>query len=330
MVSDTPQPSALFVTPGEPAGIGSDLLLQIAGRSQPAPLIAVADPELLAERAQALKLHLELTEIVDGQTLPAVHQPGVLPVLPVRLQAPVVAGELNPANAAYVLKTLEIAVGKVKRFGALVTGPVHKGVINEGGIPFTGHTEFLAQHAGGTPVMLLATPRLRVALATTHMPLRRVADSLNRRELARTLRIVDGDFRRRFGIPQPRILVTGLNPHAGEDGHLGREELDVIIPVVRELRAEGLAIEGPVPADTAFTPQRLDGFDVVLTMYHDQGLPVLKALGFGEAVNVTLGLPIIRTSVDHGTALELAGSGRAKAGSLQAAVSMAAQLAGRK
>ena len=330
MDSDTPQAPALFVTPGEPAGIGPDLLLQIAGRSQPAPLIAVADPALLAARAQVLNLKLELPELGDRQSLPAEHRPGVLPVVPVSLKAPVVAGELNSANAPYVLKTLEVAINKVKRFGALVTGPVHKGVINEGGIPFTGHTEFLAEHAGGNPVMLLATPRLRVALATTHMPLRRVADSLNRRELARTLRIIDGDFRRRFGIPQPRILVTGLNPHAGEDGHLGREELDVIIPVVRELRAEGMAIEGPVPADTAFTPQRLDGFDVVLTMYHDQGLPVLKALGFGEAVNVTLGLPIIRTSVDHGTALELAGTGRAKAGSLQAAVSMAAQLSCRK
>lgn len=328
-MNDAASAPALFVTPGEPAGIGPDLLLQIAGRAQPGPLIAVADPALLAERAEALGVQVELTSLADGQSLPSEHVPGCLPVVPVALRAPVTAGELNPANAPYVLETLEVAIKRVLNHGALVTGPVHKGVINDGGIPFTGHTEFLAEHAGGTPVMLLATPRLRVALATTHMPLRRVADSLNRRELARTLRIIDGDFRRRFGIPQPRILVTGLNPHAGEDGHLGREELDVIIPVVRELRAEGMAIEGPVPADTAFTPQRLDGFDVVLTMYHDQGLPVLKALGFGEAVNVTLGLPIIRTSVDHGTALELAGSGRAKAGSLQAAVTVAAQLAAR-
>ena len=328
-MNDAARAPALFVTPGEPAGIGPDLLLQIAGRAQPGPLIAVADPALLAQRAAALDLRIELLTLNKGETLPSEHVPGSLPVVPVPLREPVTAGELNPANAPYVLETLEVAIKRVLKHGALVTGPVHKGVINDGGIPFTGHTEFLAEHAGGTPVMLLATPRLRVALATTHMPLRRVADSLNRRELARTLRIIDGDFRRRFGIPQPRILVTGLNPHAGEDGHLGREELDVIIPVVRELRAEGMAIEGPVPADTAFTPQRLDGFDVVLTMYHDQGLPVLKALGFGEAVNVTLGLPIIRTSVDHGTALELAGSGRAKAGSLQAAVTVAAQLAAR-
>ena len=316
----------LFLTPGEPAGIGPDLALSIAAQPQAMAIVAIADPELLRQRAQQLGLKIEIQTIADAGAAPAAHTPGQLPVLPVQLRKPVTAGQLDPANASYVLETLALGVRCAEAGGALVTGPVHKAVINQGGVAFSGHTEYLAQQTGGTPVMMLVTPGLRVALATTHLPLRKVADSLNRRDLARTLRVIDTDLRRHFGIEAPRILVTGLNPHAGEDGHLGREEQDVIGPVVKDLRAQGLRITGPVPADTAFTPPRLADHDVVLSMYHDQGLPVLKALGFGDAVNVTLGLPIIRTSVDHGTALELAGSGSADPGSLQAALNLAAEL----
>ncbi len=318
----------LFVTPGEPAGIGPDLVLTVAAGELPRAMVAIADLQMLRERADALGLDVELVPLDPDAAPPARHRPGRLPVRHVGLARPVEPGRLDAENAGYVLETLRQGVDCARAGGALVTGPVHKGIINAGGHAFTGHTEFLAQRTGGTPVMMLATPGLRVALATTHLPLRSVADRINRRDLTHSLRILDADLRKRFGLQRPRILVTGLNPHAGEDGHLGREETDIIRPVIEQLRREGLDLNGPVPADSAFTPERLAAHDAIMTMYHDQGLPVLKALGFGNAVNVTLGLPIVRTSVDHGTALELAGTGRAKPGSLLAALDTAATLLG--
>jgi 4-hydroxythreonine-4-phosphate dehydrogenase len=322
----------LFVTPGEPAGIGPDLVLQAAGRRHDAELVAVADPSLLARRARALGLRVTLTEF-DPKAAPRAHAPGRLAVAPVALRAPAAAGRLDPANAAYVLETLRMAVGlcRAQRRAALVTGPVHKGVINDAGSPFTGHTEYLAGLCGApTPVMLLVAGALRVALATTHLPLRAVPDAITADRLRAVLRVLAKDLHARLGIARPRILVAGLNPHAGEGGHLGREDVDIIAPVVRELRAQGLRLAGPLPADTLFTRERLREADAVLAMYHDQGLPVLKHAGFGEAVNVTLGLPFARTSVDHGTALELAGKkGRADAGSLLAALALGAELARR-
>lgn len=322
----------LAITPGEPAGIGPDLIVQLA-QSGPPPGVAwvvIADPALLAERARRLGQALKLREYAPGA--PTETQTGELCVLPLATAAEVTPGRLDPANADYVLRTLARAADGclAGEFAALVTGPVHKGVINESGIPFTGHTEFLAERCGGAhPVMLLAAGGLRVALATTHLPLSAVSRAINAERLARVLRILDGDLRSRFALRRPRILVCGLNPHAGEGGHLGREEIEIIEPTLEALRTEGLQLIGPLPADTAFTPRHLEHADAVLAMYHDQGLPVLKYAGFGRAVNITLGLPIIRTSVDHGTALELAGSGRAETGSLQAALELAAELAER-
>lgn len=335
MTQPVPDASALprlLVTPGEPAGIGPDLVVRIAQTALAADLVAVCDPALLEQRARMLGLPLRLIEASE-RTVVSAHHPGSLRVWPVRLAHPVTPGRLDPDNAAYVIETLTIAADAclAGHASALVTAPVHKGVINDAGIAFTGHTEFLAQRCGvPVPVMLLQTGRLRVALATTHLPLRAVADAITRPGLSAVLRILDADLRTRFGIAAPRILVCGLNPHAGESGHLGREEIEVIIPVLEQLRAEGLHLVGPLPADTLFTPRQLEAGDAVLAMFHDQGLPVLKHAGFGEAVNVTLGLPIIRTSVDHGTALDLAGSGRADAGSLYAALTLALQLAARK
>jgi len=315
----------IAITPGEPAGIGPDLLIQLIQQPQPQELIAIADPELLQQRARQLDLPLTL-QVYDPTRPPAATPAGQLAIVPISLSVPASAGQLEPANAPYVLECLRRAVnGCLQReFAALVTGPVHKGVINDAGIPFTGHTEYLAELTG-TPqvVMLLTAPGLRVALATTHLPLREVADAISRESLRATLLIIDQDLRLRFGLTRPRISVLGLNPHAGEGGHLGREEIEVIIPVLEALREQGLDLKGPLPADTAFDPTRLTETDCFLAMYHDQGLPVLKHYGFGQAVNVTLGLPIIRTSVDHGTALELAGSGEAQTGSLQAAIATA-------
>jgi 4-hydroxythreonine-4-phosphate dehydrogenase len=242
---------------------------------------------------------------------------------------PATAGRLETANARYVLALLDAALEGCAsgRFDAIVTAPVHKGVINDAGIPFTGHTEYLAERTGAPlPVMMLAGGGLRVALATTHLPLAAVSAALTAERLAAVLRILDTDLRGKFGIAAPRILVCGLNPHAGEGGHLGREEIEVIEPTLRALQSEGLRLTGPVPADTAFLPERLAGHDAVLAMYHDQGLPVLKRAAFGHGVNVTLGLPVIRTSVDHGTALDLAGSGRADPGSLREALRLAVEL----
>lgn len=319
----------IAVTAGEPAGIGPDLLVQIARQAHPAQLIAIADPALLRDRARQLGLPLQLRTWQPGLA-PQASAAGELWVAPIELAAPVQAGQLDVRNAAYVVRTLEYACDGCSsgEFGAMVTAPVHKGIINDAGIPFTGHTEFFAERTGTAQVvMMLATEQLRVALATTHLPLAEVSRHLTGASLRTTLRILHADLRDKFGIAAPRILVLGLNPHAGEGGHLGREEIDVIEPCLAALRAEGMLLTGPLPADTAFTPKYLDACDAVLAMYHDQGLPVLKYQGFGRAVNITLGLPVVRTSVDHGTALDLAGTGRADDSSLRCALDLAVQLA---
>ena len=323
--------SRLFaLTPGEPAGIGPDLCLLLAREAQPQALVAVASRQLLAERAAQLGLHIELHDVGPGNWPHAPAPAGNLYVWDTPLAAPVVAGQLDRSNADYVLRTLTRAgQGCIDgTFAGMITAPVHKGVINEAGIPFSGHTEFLAElTATEQVVMMLATRGLRVALVTTHLPLRDVADAITAERLARVSRILHADLVEKFGIAAPRILVCGLNPHAGEGGHLGREEIEVIEPALQALRGEGLNLIGPLPADTLFTPKHLDHCDAVLAMYHDQGLPVLKYKGFGSAVNVTLGLPIIRTSVDHGTALDLAGTGRVDTGSLQVAIDTALEMA---
>ncbi|MES2674129.1 MAG: 4-hydroxythreonine-4-phosphate dehydrogenase PdxA [Pseudomonadota bacterium] len=315
----------LALTPGEPAGIGPDLVVTLAQEMQMHEIVAIADPQLLLSRASLLGLPLNLREIhLDDAPRPSVA--GELAILPIALGAPAQAGVLDADNATYILKTLDAAIdGCVKKqFAALVTGPVHKSVINDAGIPFSGHTEYLAEKtATEKVVMMLATEGLRVALATTHLPLKDVAAAINATELTQVIVILQRDLQQQFGIANPRILVCGLNPHAGEGGHLGREEIDIIEPTLLRLREQGINLIGPLPADTLFTPKYLDHADAVLAMYHDQGLPVLKYKGFGQAVNITLGLPIIRTSVDHGTALDLAGTGKADLGSLRTALSYA-------
>ncbi len=317
----------IALTPGEPAGIGPDLVVQLAATGALEGVVVIADPELLVQRAEQLDVELDIARFTPG----AVPNPGALAVLPVELAAPVTPGQLDKRNAQYVLATIEQAVKGCLdgSFDALVTGPVHKGVINDAGMPFTGHTEYLAELCGkGHPVMMLVADDLRVALVTTHLPLREVADAITVERLITVLSILDHDLQTRFRIEDPRILVCGLNPHAGEGGHLGREEIETIEPVIDSLRQqEGMRLRGPLPADTAFTPRLLERADAVLAMYHDQGLPVLKYAGFGRAVNVTLGLPIVRTSVDHGTALELAGSGKAETGSFLAAIETARTMA---
>ena len=324
------RPVRLLLTPGEPAGIGPELAVRLAqAPSAEVALIAVADPGLLRRAAERLGLPLRLQEWAPG-TAAAPLPAGALWLWPQALSAPETPGQLSVANAGYVLHTLRAAAGACRNgeAEALVTGPVHKGIINDAGVAFSGHTEFLAELcAAPLPVMLLAAGELRVALVTTHLPLAAVAAAITRERLEQTLRVLQAGLRTQFGIAEPRILVCGLNPHAGEGGHLGREEIEVIEPVLRALNAEGMRLIGPLPADTLFTPPQLAQGDAVLAMYHDQGLPVLKHVGFGQAVNITLGLPIIRTSVDHGVALDLAGQGRAEVGSLQAAVAMAAALA---
>jgi len=322
----------IALTPGEPAGIGPDLAVMIASMPGDVSPIAVADPALLRERADRLGLPLKIRPVDPGKGEPWPPEKGTLDVIPVPRSAPTICGKPAPANAGYVLETLRVAADGCTngRFDAMVTGPVQKSVINDAGYHFSGHTEFLAERVGGHPVMMLTTSGLRVALVTTHLPLAEVARHITHERLTRIARILDGELRSRFGIEAPRILVCGLNPHAGEGGHLGREEIEVISPALDALRAEGLDLVGPLPADTVFTPDRLPGTDAVLAMYHDQGLPVLKHVGFGQAVNVTLGLPLIRTSVDHGTALDLAGTGDVDTGSLRAAVDLAAELAGKR
>jgi len=329
----TRNPPVLAITPGEPAGIGPEILLRFHHENPGFRSIAVADPDLLRQLAGALALETRIRDWRPGAEVPA----GELACLPVSLASPARPGQLNPLNAPYVLETLRRAAGLVQdgHAAALVTGPVHKGVINEGGFRFSGHTEFLAELAGVPQVvMMLATPGLRVSLVTTHLPLREVADAIEPEKLEAVIRITRNALREQFGIRQPRLQILGLNPHAGEGGHLGHEEADVIIPVLERLRSEGMILDGPLPADTAFNPPNIANCDAVVAMYHDQGLPVLKHKGFGRAVNITLGLPFIRTSVDHGTALDLAGSGTASTGSLHQAVltaeGMAERLTGRQ
>jgi 4-hydroxythreonine-4-phosphate dehydrogenase len=315
----------LALTPGEPAGIGPDLVVTLAQEAQAYELVAIADPQLLLSRAQALGLPLKLREI-NLHSTPRPSCAGELAILPIPLSTPAQAGVLDITNATYILQTLDAAIdGCVKhQFAALVTGPVHKSVINDAGIAFSGHTEYLAEKtATEKVVMMLATEGLRVALATTHLPLKDVAAAINATELTQVILILQRDLQQQFGIAQPRILVCGLNPHAGEGGHLGREEIEIIEPTLLRLREQGINLIGPLPADTLFTPKYLDHADAVLAMYHDQGLPVLKYKGFGQAVNITLGLPLIRTSVDHGTALDLAGTGKADLGSLRTALNYA-------
>ncbi len=315
----------IILTPGEPAGIGVDLCVQLVQQSALDDCVICADPGLLSARARALGLSLGIETRPD-----AAPSPGMLRVLPVPLRAPVTPGVLEARNADYVLECLRVATQCCLRgeYAALVTGPVHKGILNEAGHTFSGHTEYLAALTQtARPVMMLVAGELRVALATTHLPLAAVPAAITDACLEQVLTVLDHDLRTHFGIVRPRIAVLGLNPHAGEGGHLGREEIETIAPALDALRARGLSLTGPLPADTAFTPARLAACDAVLAMYHDQGLPVLKYAGFGHAVNVTLGLPIVRTSVDHGTALELAGSGRADPGSLHAALTLATTLA---
>lgn len=322
----------IVLTPGEPAGIGPDLAVRLAQREHAGAVVAIADPDLLRQRASKLGLPLRVIE-VDASTCFAAQPAGSLQVLPQRLAAPALPGELDVRNAQYVLNTLDTAVGLCMQgtADALVTGPVNKAVINDAGIAFDGHTGYLAAAThGGEPVMMLACPGLRVALASVHIPLSQVPAAITQHGLQHTLKILDHDLRTRFGIAQPRILVAGLNPHAGESGYLGREDIEVIEPVIRKLRATGMQLTGPLPADTLFTPDKLAHCDAVLAMYHDQGLPVIKHLGFGQTVNVTLGLPIIRTSVDHGTALDIAGTDRVDSGSLHAALGMATDIAQRQ
>lgn len=338
------EPSPIIVTAGEPAGIGPDVVLAYAlsqtSKPAPQPWLTIGNPALFAERANQLNLTINIVETSPEQCPTlfqslAHQQPSApfLPILPTPLQTAAIAGTLNPDNSSYVVETLTCATQLCLegRTSAMVTAPVHKGIINEAGIPFTGHTELLADLTGTEQVvMMLASDTFRVALVTTHLPLREVPDAITADRLMRVIRILHEDLIEKFGIDNPLIRVCGLNPHAGEQGHMGREEIDIINPVLRSLHEQGLNVDGAYPADTLFTPHYLPTTDAFLAMYHDQGLPVLKNAGFGRAVNITLGLPIIRTSVDHGTALEIAGSGQAKAGSLIAAMEMAQQMAAKR
>lgn len=319
--------NTLAITPGEPAGIGPDLCIQYAQQAHDFQMVLIADPELIRERAEQLKQPIKLIEFNDKIT--RASGMGILYYRAVSLAEPALPGLLNVNNADYILKTLELAVEACldNTFDALVTGPIHKGIINQSGIPFTGHTEYLAQQtATEKVVMMLACDAMRVALATTHLPLKDVSDAISKDSLQQVISILNQELKDKFSINNPRILICGLNPHAGEDGHLGMEELDVIIPVIQKLKAQGFNLSGPLPADTLFNKTYLAQADAVLAMYHDQGLPVLKYQGFGQAVNITLGLPIIRTSVDHGTALDLAATGKASTGSLHYAINVARQM----
>lgn len=317
------------VTPGEPAGIGPDLVIKLAQQDWPVELIACANADMLQQRAALLGLPLQL-RAYDVNATPQPQTAGTLTIVDFPLAESVIAGQLNAANGEYVVDTLRYAGERAisGEFAAIVTGPVHKGIINRAGIPFSGHTEFFAlQSETPNVVMMLATEGLRVALATTHIPLAYVAKAITADRLTKVISILHQDLQQKFAIAAPRIYVCGLNPHAGEEGHLGREELDIITPTLEQLRQQGMNLIGPLPADTLFQPKYLNDADAVLAMYHDQGLPVLKHMGFGRSVNISLGLPLIRTSVDHGTALDLAGTGTADAGSLFHALNQAILLA---
>ncbi|MEY8252060.1 MAG: 4-hydroxythreonine-4-phosphate dehydrogenase PdxA [Colwellia sp.] len=322
----------IAITPGEPAGIGPDLIITIAQQDWPVEMVVIASKVLLQERAKALSLPLTIIDY-DKNTPVKAQQAGSLTVLDVELAQPCIPGTLNSANGSYVVETLRIASEKniSGEFDAIVTGPVHKGLINKAGIAFSGHTEYFATQANCTDVvMMLATEGLRVALVTTHIPLAYVAKAITYERLQKVTRILHQDLQEKFGIKSPKIYACGINPHAGEDGHLGREEIEVMEPAFAELRTEGIDIIGPLPADTIFQEKYLAEADAILAMYHDQGLPVLKYKGFGSSVNITLGLPFIRTSVDHGTALELAGKGIADSGSFIEAMKNAINLASNK
>jgi len=318
----------IALTAGEPAGIGPDLCIQLAQNNLNCQLIVLADPELLKQRAAQLNLPLTI-QLFNPESEITAHLAGELTVLPCLLANPVITGELDKQNSTYVLETIRIASEGCLSglFSAMVTAPVHKGIINDAGIEFSGHTEYIADITGGHPVMMLATEGLRVALATTHLPLADVSAAISKHSLTTVINLLNTDLQQRFGIQKPNIFVCGLNPHAGEGGHLGREEIDVIEPVLAECKQQGIKVQGPFPADTVFTDKYLKQADAVLAMYHDQGLPVLKYKGFGKAVNITLGLPIIRTSVDHGTALDLAGTGNANVNSLIFALQTAIEMA---
>ena len=318
----------LAVTAGDPAGIGPDLLIQLAQQPQIAELVIIADREVMQQRAKVLGIPLSIREYQTEQT-PALNVANEITLLHIECPDSVIAGELNVNNSSYVLETLERAAQGCldNEFAAIVTAPLHKGIINDAGIAFTGHTEFFAEKTKAKlPVMMLVADKLRVALATTHLPVSKVSEAITEQSLTEVLDIMDHDLRTKFGIDHPHILVCGLNPHAGEGGHMGMEEIDTIEPTLNKLKANGMNITGPLPADTLFTPRHLKNADAVLAMFHDQGLPVLKYAGFGHAVNITLGLPIIRTSVDHGTALDLAGTGKAEIGSLMAAIDSAIEI----
>lgn len=315
----------IAITPGEPAGIGPDITIQIAQRAFDAELICICDPELLKSRAKQINLPLTI-QLLDIKKPPTLHQPGSLLCIPVTLPFDYSPGQANPKNAGYVLECLKIATRLCldHSLNALVTGPVNKSVINASGVSFIGHTEYLANLCGTNhPVMLFVTNNLRVALATTHLPLSLVSQNMNTHHLMNTIRILHSELQNKFHISSPKITVCGLNPHAGEQGHLGREEIDIIEPALSKLREENIFVIGPLPADTVFTEKNLQTTDAVLAMYHDQALPVVKYMSFGHAVNVTLGLPMIRTSVDHGTAFDIAGTGRTDDGSMFAAIKLA-------
>lgn len=321
------QNKPIIITPGEPAGVGPDLLIQLAQQAWPVEFVACADPDLLLQRAKMLNLPLTLHEYHADQ--PQSSMASHLSIVPVSLNVPAEPGKLNVRNGEYVTETLARACDGCLNgeFSAIVTGPVHKGIINDAGIPFSGHTEFFADRSHcDRVVMMLATQELRVALATTHLPLKDVSDAITQQSLHEVITILHHDLQTKFGIENPHIYVCGLNPHAGEGGHMGTEEIDTLIPALETLRKQGMTLMGPLPADTLFQPKYLEDADAVLAMYHDQGLPVLKYQGFGRAVNITLGLPFIRTSVDHGTALELAGTGQADAGSFITALKLAIQM----
>ncbi len=314
----------IALTSGEPAGIGPDLCIMLAQQARDYELIVIGDPATLRDRAAMLKLPLRVREF-DVAISAQADAAGELCVLPVKSSTTVTAAQLDKHNAQYVLDTLDAAMDLCikQQVSAMVTAPIHKGIINDAGIAFTGHTEYLAKATNSTPVMLLAAGDFRVALVTTHLPLAEVPAAITEKQIMGVMQVLHAELKTRFGIESPHILVCGLNPHAGEDGHMGREEIDVISPTLNKLRDKGLRIIGPLPADTLFTPQHLEHADAAVAMFHDQGLPVLKYAGFGKAVNITLGLPIIRTSVDHGTALDKAGTGAINDGSLRAAIDMA-------
>lgn len=317
----------IVITPGDPAGIGPDILLKLSSQALPAPIVAVGDKKIFRERAT--QLHMNIQCVDYDEKIHTQHQPNTLPIISVPTDIPCEAEKPNPKLANYIIKTLTMATEGClsHRFSALVTGPINKEIINQSGISFTGHTEFLRELTGAKKsVMLLMTNKMKVALLTTHIPLKNVPSSITEENLTSTIEIISHDLISRFGIRNPRIAICGVNPHAGEGGHIGDEEQKIMIPTINKLKQQGFNVKGPLSADTVFTPKLLNEADVILAMYHDQGLPVLKYQGFGHAINVTLGLPIIRTSVDHGTAYDIAGTGKANSESLYQAILLASQL----